>query len=128
MVSRCLTAIGVAAIAGTEISTKLTIGGIGDHLLAGAHITELGTAAEDFHMTAGNGGAEVARHGLSGVETTGIELLDVGILNLPYDVARVIGTIVFTNTFLSGTAYSAEAATVDVALSIVCEISDTNIG
>ena len=79
-------------------------------------------------MAVDDGGGEVARHRLGGIEAAGVELADVGVLDKPADVAGIVGAIGFADALHSGTADGAEAAAVDVALGVVCVIVETGIG
>ena len=79
-------------------------------------------------MAVDDSGAEVARNRFICIEAASIELLDVGILDEPGDVAGVAATIGFANALHGCTADGAEATAIDVALSIVCVIVEANIG
>ena len=61
-----------------------------------------------------------ARHRLVAIEATGIELVNVSILNLPIDVTCIVGAASLTDALHGCTAYGAEAATIDIALGVVC--------
>ncbi len=119
MVFRCLTAVGVATVSGTEEGAEGAASGNSGNHLATTHVSEFGSAAEDVHMAVDDGGAEVARHGLCGVESAGIELLDVGVLDEPGDVARIICAVGFADALHSGATDGTEAASVDVAFGVV---------
>ena len=119
MVFRCLTAVGVAAVAGTEEGAEGAACSGGGDGLAAAHIAELRAAAEYIHMAVRDSSTEVARRGSSGVESAGIELLDVGILYLPGDIARIICAVGFADALHGCATDGTEAASVDVAFGVV---------
>ena len=43
-------------------------------------------------MAVGDDGSDITFHWLSSIETATIELVDVSILNLPDDIARIVST------------------------------------
>ena len=122
-VGRRAAAVGVTTVASTVEVVEDTIRGRRLHGLAGAHVAELRATAELLDVTARDDGGDVALHGVSGVEATAVELVDVGILDLPDNVA--IGMVRgVADTLLTGTGQNAEAAAVDVALGIVVVVAD----
>ena len=128
VVPRRLAVVRVTTVTGTKVCAEGAARGSSGDGLVGAHVTELGTAAEDVHVAVDDGGGEVACHRFGGIEAAGIELLDVGVMDEPSDVACIVSAIGLANTLHSSTAYGAEATAVDVALGVVCVIVQTDIG
>ena len=119
MVPRCLATVGVATIACTKEGSKDAIRCIGGNSLASTHIAKFRTTAEEINLSASYCGAEVAGDGFGCIDATSIEFPDVSILHLPSDISGVVRSFSFTDTLHSSSCNNTEAATVDIAFSIV---------
>ena len=115
----CIATIGITTIARAKVSAEGTAGGCCGDSLARVHVAELRTAAEHLNMAVCDGRGDITLYGFGGIEATAIELIDVGMLNLPGDITRIVCTTGFTDTLHSRTGQHTKAASADIALSIV---------
>ena len=118
LVGGSVSVVGIAAITSAEIGAELAVSGVGDDGFSFVHVAEFRSTAKDAHAAIADGGTDVALCSVGKVKPTAVELIDVGIIDLPGDVAvGVVGGM--ANSFTSCSRHHSETSTVDVALGIV---------
>ena len=121
LVGRISAVIRISAIAGTEEGAEGAIVGIGHHLFGTVHIAELGAATELIDTTICDDGIDIAFCDMGCIDTTCIEFINVGIVNLPEDITMgMIGCR--ANTLDTCARYLAEAATIDITFCVIISI------
>ena len=88
---------------------------MGRYLLGSLHITKLRATAEECYITVVDVDSDITFNGVSIVSTTSEEIIDVGIIDLPTNVA--------TDRLLRGSCCFMEVSTADIAFGIVGSFS-----